>query len=254
MARVQVGGLGFDVDVVVFDKDGTLIDFHAMWGRRAVVAVDAVLANLGSLGKNDPLQRALYQALGYDPVSGATDGNGPLAIVPLHKTDIVMSTVLYQHGLPWDEAERTIRDSFSPVMSAAPTSEFVRPLGDVRATLRRLADAGLQTVIATSDNRDITLKMLDMLDVRHHFDLIYCGDDAAGPKKPSPKLMLDIAAHYAVHPARLMMVGDTVSDLSMAHAAKIGARIGVSGGATPDSALTTWSDALIASIEEIVAG
>ena len=43
MAELQVGGKTFDIDVVVFDKDGTLIDFHLMWGSRAKEAVDALL-------------------------------------------------------------------------------------------------------------------------------------------------------------------------------------------------------------------
>lgn len=248
MPLVDIAGREFDVDVVVFDKDGTLIDFHVMWGSRAVAAVGALL---DELGRDDRLERALYGTLGYDPLSGETLGNGPLATVPLPKTDVVMTTVLYQHGLPWDDAESVIRERFAPVMAGDPTAAFVKPLGDIGASLKWLNAGGVLTALATTDNRGPTLRILDMLGISHHFDVIYCGDDENRPKKPSTRVLAEIAAHYDVAVDRLMMVGDTVSDLSMARAADAGASIGVSGGATGDSVLSEWSDALIASIEEI---
>ena len=114
MPLIKISNRQFDIDVIAFDKDGTLIDFHTMWGTRAAAAVDAVLARLGN---DNQLESALYHALGYDRESRVTASGAPLAIVPLAKIDIIMSTVLYQHGLPWHNAEQVIVDTFSPVMS-----------------------------------------------------------------------------------------------------------------------------------------
>lgn len=248
MPLIQIGDQPFDVEVVVFDKDGTLIDFHIMWGRRATTAVDAIL---DQLGYDAQLEQSLYETLGYNRRQGETAGNGPLAIVPLPKIDTVMATVLYQYGLAWDKAEQLIRDTFSPVMSSDPTEQSVKPLGNVHESIQRLNTHGIRTALATSDNRTPTLKMLEMLNIDHHFDVIYCGDDDELPQKPSAQVLEQIAMRCSVDIGKIMMVSDTVSDLSMAHAAKAGGKVGVMGGATEADQLSAWSDALITTIDEL---
>ncbi len=248
MPVVKIGNRKkFDVELVVFDKDGTLIDFHVMWGRRATAAVNAVL---DELGYDAQLECRLYETLGYRPSDGATNGSGPLAIAPLHKIDVAMSTVLYQHGLAWADAERTICEKFSPHMCSDPTDELVKPLGAVEESIKRLNAYGIRTAIATSDNRISTLKMLRMLNIADRFDVIFCGDDDL-PQKPSAEVLQQIGARCSVSVEEIMMVGDTVNDLSMAHTAKAGAKVGVIGGATPTDLLSDWCDALISSIDEL---
>ena len=249
MPLVKVGNRQFDVDVIAFDKDGTLIDFHIMWGQRAVAAVNAVLERLGY---DNQLENTLYQSLGYDRNSGTTESGGPLATVPLAKTDIIMSTVLYQHGLPWHEAEQVILDTFSPVMSSAPTEESVRPLGNVREAIESFNANGIRTVVVTTDNRIPTMQVLRMLSVEDCFDVSYCGDDHELPQKPSAQVLHHVAETCSVGTNRIMMVGDTVADLTMAHGANAGAKIGVVGGATERDVLSKWSDAVISSIDEII--
>lgn len=248
MPRVEVSGQQFDIDVIAFDKDGTLIDFHTMWGTRAVAGVEAVLTRLGY---DNQLENALYQALGYDRESGITANGAPLAIVPLAKTDIIMSTVLYQRGLPWHEAEQVILDTFSPIMSSGPTKESVRPLGNVCRAIQSFNTNGIHTVVVTTDNRVPTLQVLRMLNIKDYFDAIYCGDDHELPQKPSAQVLHHVAELCSVDTDRIMMVGDTVADLTMAHTAEAGAKIGVVGGATERDVLSKWSDVLISSIDEI---
>lgn len=250
MPLIEIGDRSFDIEAVVFDKDGTLIDFHVMWGRRATAAVNAVL---DELGHNDGLEQNLYQTLGYNQHDGTTVGSGPLAIVPLAKIDVVMATVLYQNGLAWDQSEHVIRTVFSPIMCGDPTAELVKPLGNVKESIERLNAYGIQTALATSDNRMPTVKMLQMLGVAEYFDVIYCGDDDL-PQKPSAEVLEQIADRCAVAVEKMMMVGDTVNDLTMAHEARAGGKVGVVGGATHTHVLSDWSDALISSIDELSVG
>ena len=63
MSLVQFGSLQFRADLVILDKDGTLIDFESMWGRLVERAVHHLTAGI----PNDELERELYATLGYDP-------------------------------------------------------------------------------------------------------------------------------------------------------------------------------------------
>jgi phosphoglycolate phosphatase-like HAD superfamily hydrolase len=47
MARIALGSRIFDIELAAFDKDGTLIDFYHLWGRRARLAIEAVTAQVG---------------------------------------------------------------------------------------------------------------------------------------------------------------------------------------------------------------
>jgi len=76
MAWLSVGPLLFDAELVVFDKDGTLIDFEYAWGRQTVAAVERLVAAVK--GENR-LRDDLYRSLGYDPQTHRTAGTGPLA-------------------------------------------------------------------------------------------------------------------------------------------------------------------------------
>ncbi|MGA1697038.1 MAG: hypothetical protein ACO39V_09180, partial [Arenicellales bacterium] len=67
---------------IVFDKDGTLIDFHKIWGPRLVRGA-LKLKDICALDNN--FLDHLYRALGYDPQTGQTFGQGPLATAPLHQ-------------------------------------------------------------------------------------------------------------------------------------------------------------------------
>ena len=56
------GPLNLDgLDLIVFDKDGTLIDFDAMWGAWAEDLAERLEAALGS-----PITSELHREIGYD--------------------------------------------------------------------------------------------------------------------------------------------------------------------------------------------
>ena len=53
------------IDLVVFDKDGTIIEFGSMWSGWAVALVEGLVAATGR-----PIAAPLYAMLGVDPVTG----------------------------------------------------------------------------------------------------------------------------------------------------------------------------------------
>jgi len=51
-----------DVDLVVFDKDGTLIDFHFMWSGWVEDLAEGLERSTGA-----PIRAPLFSMMGYDP-------------------------------------------------------------------------------------------------------------------------------------------------------------------------------------------
>ncbi len=247
MPSIVAGSRTADVDLVAFDKDGTLIDFHHLWSRKARLAVQAV-ARAAGLGAE--LERDLYRSIGYDPETGSALSDGPLSISTMPKLHTICATVLYQHGLDWHDAEDVARHAFSAALGAIPTADLVKPLGKVEPLFRQLTQAGARVAIVTSDDRDATQATMSLLGLDGYVSALVCGNDAI-PSKPAPDALLHLSERLHVPPRRMAMVGDTVGDLATATAAGAGCRIGVLSGTGRHDDLAPHADVLIASIDEI---
>jgi len=247
MPQLSLNGRLFDVDLIAFDKDGTLIDFHHLWGRKTQLWVEWLQQRVhgpASLGQ------ALYRNLGYDPESGRVVNDGPLAVASMAKLYTIAAAVLYQHGISWHDAEQIVAESVAASVGALPAPDLIRPIGDVAGTIERLAVAGVHLAVITSDNRVATQATLVTLGIAGKIDILVCGDDPIA-NKPAPDALWHIGRLLNVAPARMMMVGDTAGDMLCGSNSGVGCRLGILGGAGDEATLTACADVTLTSIDEI---
>ena len=247
MAQLSLNGRLFDVDLIAFDKDGTLIDFHQLWGRRARLWVEWLQRQVNGSAS---LAGALYRGLGYDPGRDRVVNESPLAVATMAKLSTIAAVVLYQHGIAWHEAEQIVAESVATTIGAPPTPDSVRPIGDVAGSIYRLAAAGVRLAVITSDDRAGTQTTLRMLGIADKIDILVCGDDPI-PNKPAPAPLWHVGRQFHVDPAGMMMVGDTVSDMLCGRSAGVGCRLGIVGGAGDQATLAAHADVTLPSIEDI---
>jgi phosphoglycolate phosphatase len=251
MPQISVNGRLFPIDLIVFDKDGTLIDFYHLWATKAKTAVVALLAqpDLAWAAASD-LESALYHSLGYDPASGQAVSDGPLATASLAKLGVITAVVLYQHGLSWHEAEQLATTHFMPAITAPPTAADVRPIGDVQALCRDLHRAGIQIAILTSDDRRAAEATLPLLGITDYVKAIIGGDDPF-PNKPAPDALQHLSRVLNVPLQRMAIVGDNASDLQTGRAAGTGCCLGVLSGTGHEQDLHPYADVVLNSVAEI---
>ncbi len=97
-----------------------------------------------------------------------------------------------------------------------------------RDLLRRLHDAGLTVVIASSAPQDELDQMLDLLDVGDAIDATTSADDV-DQAKPAPDVFRAAIEAGSVDRERCLVIGDSVWDVQAARAAGVGC-IGVESG------------------------
>ena len=247
MPCIEIHGLRREIDLVIFDKDGTLVDFDQLWTGKLKRAVDLVMQQTGV--KLETAQ-ALHISLGVDVASGKTIPESPLAVATLARLGMVCATVLYQHGLPWHRAETIADQVFMPVIVAAPTSADLAPFGDLTGFFTRLQQAGLKLAICTSDDRMASEATLPLLGIAGLIGHMVCGDDGLA-SKPAPDGILHLAHVSQTHPSRILMVGDSAGDMLAGRNAGAGMCAAVLCGTGIESALRVHADVVMADIHAI---
>lgn len=230
------------IDLVIFDKDGTLIGFGTMWSDWAL-DLGARLSE--AVGRD--IRGPLDTMLGFDPVTGAVSPHGGLAATPMARLREMTLSVLVADGVDGLLAARALDEAWhapDPVATVEPLADLPELLGTIRAS-------GRQVAIATSDDREPTERTLATLGLTASVDALVCADDGV-PVKPAPDMVLRLCESCAVAPARTLVVGDSPADLRMGRAAGAGLVVGVLTGVGARDDLAPLADRVIESVERLL--
>ena len=225
---------------ILFDKDGTLIDFRATW----VPAYRGVADELAQrLGGGAPLAAAILARQGYDVARAEFAPDSPL----LWETNAAIAAAW--HASPEiagriDVLEVVLRH-FADVGRYPP-----QPVGDLAALLSRLRGRGLVLGVATMDDTAIAHAHLRHIGIADQVDFVI-GADAGHGAKPAPGMALAFCAACGLEPGEVVVVGDTPADLMMARHAGCAQAVAVLTGAMPADALAPLADRVLASVQDL---
>ena len=232
----------FSPALIIFDKDGTLIDFNFMWAswvtelsHRLVRSTNCALANM------------LYRAIGYDEANARVIAGSPLAAHSMANLRELTIRVAQDAGLSRQAAEQAVAESWfipDPVAMARPVADLPRVFSTLRAR-------NILTAIATSDDRAPTEITLKALGIAPYVNALVSADDDL-PNKPAPDMLLHICRLLDVEPSHTAMVGDSVADMQAAEAAGIPFRIGVLSGVTSRELLAPYVQVVLSDIGSLV--
>jgi phosphoglycolate phosphatase len=229
------------IDLLIFDKDGTLIEFQLMWGGW-VAALARELEDATGL----PLRDRLYPLLGVEQTTGLVHAHGLMAATPMRRIREVVEAFVSDAGAgpaAASEAMATAWHAPDPVALAQPVTDLPILLSRLRARVPTFA-------VATSDDRSPTERTLAALGIANEFAALSCADDGR-PNKPAPDPVLHLCAELGLPPARTAVVGDAPADLRMARAAEAGRVVGVLTGVGDRASLEPLADLVLGSIEEL---
>jgi HAD superfamily hydrolase (TIGR01509 family) len=230
------------IEVVVFDKDGTLIEFHRMWRGWVGTLGDELSRHTGV-----DVRGELYALMGVDRETGRVYPHGLLAATPMARIRDLVVEALIDEGIDKARAGEAIEAAWhapDPVALATPVT-------DLRRLFDALHERGLRLAVATSDDRDPTERTLRALGLGGDFEVLACADDGH-QVKPAPDSIHVIAAAMGVPPDRMLVVGDAPADLRMAAAAGVARRVGVLTGVGDRATLEPLADIVVDSIEALL--
>jgi len=249
LTGVEFKGQRIPCRLVIFDKDGTLIDFTATWVPLIRKRVSFLLKVLGR--EDEALGAFLLKSWGIDPVSGKIDSRGPCPVSPRSDEIVIGTMALYQKGYPWDEAKQWVAQAFDQADADSDWREKVVPIKGIQTFLSRLRENGFSTALATSDERKDTEAILSHLAMDGLFDIVLCAGDVS-PPKPHPETVLAICRQLSISAQETILLGDTITDMMMGKRAGVGLTIGIlEGGVTPREELERVADLVVDSIRDL---
>lgn len=220
---------------ILFDVDGTLVDSTEM-------CVQGLCDTFEKFGGRRPEEGDIRAMIGR-PLTAQLDklanGQGPWAtmdMIPLedpapNQMDIMIDYTIERYGV-----HKHLTSAFEPTVEA----------------LIHLKRAGLRIAAVTSRNAVELEHFYADFPFAEHVDIAVCASDVTNPK-PDPECALLACARLGIQPSEALFIGDSVFDMQCAGQAGI-ARIAVTYGAAPESALAAESpDMIVRSPEELLA-
>jgi phosphoglycolate phosphatase len=227
-----------DVGLVIFDKDGTLIELYRYWSQMVALRARLICEALG-LGMEH--EAGLRWALGVDEGAGRLKPEGP---VGLKKREIVIKAATdYLDGIGRRETLRLCEQAFEQAdeISSGDLSRFIRPIRGAVSLMGALRDRGCRVALATVDVSRRARLAMEFMGVSDTLDLVVGGEEV-GRSKPDPEMIHLILDRMRVDRSQAVMVGDALNDVQMGLNAGLKASIGVlTGFATAEQMLALTS-------------
>jgi phosphoglycolate phosphatase len=233
-------GHASSIRAILFDKDGTLIDFRKTW----LAAYRGAAAELAEVAGLDPgFVDILLARHGYDPATDSFAAESPLLWATTRDQAVLWGAEVELAGV--DDVERRLERHFSDLDAYPPV-----PVTDLVGLFERLRRRGFKLGVATMDSTAAAEATLARFAARELIDFVAACDSSHGIK-PAPGMVLGFCAATGVTPGEVAVVGDHLADLAMARAAGAGLAIAVLTGGCPAAALAAEADLVLPSIADL---
>ena len=234
MAKLIAGNKTIECKLVIFDKNGTLVDQHLLLLELAKARKNSVQKYVGK-----KVTELWEKIVGVNMESGKIDHEGPLATAPRREELLIAAAAFYLNGYAWNEAKQIVQMAYDEADCSMEPPYGSVLLKDVAKNLKHLKQRGLKLAIASTDTHKRTVESFEALKIVSFFDAIVGSDDVANGK-PSPDMIFEA-----------LRKTESTTDMLMGRNANVKACIGVLTGFTSREKLEQLADVVVFSVAEL---
>ena len=237
MTSEEMRNKNIEIKAILFDKDGTLLDFDATWTPAYEEA-----ARLASKGITPDADRFL-ELTGLD-LSTRKSAAGSL-LAAGNSEEIAEAWIAGGADFGLADLTNELDRIFVSKMHDA------TPLPGIREAVDALLARGFRLGVASSDSEAAIRAFLEGTELATKFEFVTGYDTGHGPK-PEPGMVHGFADAIGVPVSRIAVIGDNTHDIEMAHAAGAGLTIGVLTGTSARDELAPHADVVLGSAAELI--
>lgn len=233
-----------DVELIAFDKDGTLLDF-SMYVPIMIKRAELICQRYHLDAKH---RDKLEELLGLDPHTHKVIVGGA---IHMERVSVIEQVFNYLSTQQVSSSMETVSELFTTVDDIVNMANHVNPYKGVKQLLHPLKKKGIKTIIITHDSTEPAIKQLKAAELADYFEIIL-GMDLNSPykRKPSPAMLHYACKKLDISVKKSLVVGDSNSDLLVAKNADALGSIGVTSGRYPADVLTD-ADVILDSVADI---
>ncbi|WP_113912867.1 HAD family hydrolase [Roseovarius dicentrarchi] len=224
------------IKTILFDKDGTLLDYHATWTSINLQAAEF------AAGGDPALARRLLALADADPDTGRADAGGLFAAG--NSAEIADAWLAECEALTRADLTAGIDSIFTHAMRTAV------PIQGGYDAIRALHAQGYKMGVASSDSAEAIRVFLQSAGLTPYFQFI-AGYDSGYGHKPDPGALYAFCHETRTAPAAAAMVGDNIQDLQLARSGGAGLAVGVLSGTGTEDKLRPLADVIIPDISHL---
>ena len=223
-------------DLVLFDKDGTLVDIHYYWVSMIKLRANLIAESLfDDKGIKEKVKKALISVMGVNQETECMKPDGPVGVKPRpYIVDVAVQTI-NEFGEMTDAASMELMFKKIDQATASNMLPLLSVLPGVVDLLDKLKKHDIPVAIVTTDITERTTKAMKALGLESYFiDIV--GGDRVKNTKPSPDLAEYVISNNKLTPDNVVVIGDHPVDIEMGIATGVRTNIGVLTGLSDSAA------------------
>lgn len=226
---------------ILFDKDGTLIDF-SLWEDAATKTIETIMDDYKI--KDVKLFKDLKKSIGI--TEHGVEPFGALAYKSHEDLAAEMHFVLNKYREIDLKKFQTLVIDLLRKEVLKDDVQF-KQLTDIKALYKHLSANNIKMGLATADSMESAMHMINKLNLHDNFDFIGAYDGVM-KRKPHVDMCMRFCEMYSLDPSEVAIVGDSYNDMLFAkNSGAIG--VGVLSGVSSKINLKDISNVIVPSIE-----
>ncbi|MBN1384695.1 MAG: HAD family hydrolase [Elusimicrobia bacterium] len=249
MVRVAVNSDTIDnIELFVFDKDGTLIDLYTYWCNMIGLRAQGI-CSFYKLDVSEHKEKLMFD-MGVDIRKKILRPEGPVGILPRAVVQKAAENYLTKLGCQdvFNICFRIFKEVDETSLSLL--DKFIKPLDGAVELLKRIRQKGGKIAIATTDKTERAELAIKFLNIGNLIDLVV-GADKIEQSKPAPDMLKLVGKTLGIDAIYSIMVGDAKTDIQMGINADFKGSIAVCSGITKKEELASLTPYVVDDIREI---
>ena len=224
---------------ILFDKDGTLIEFDSLWVGSTYAMIDSIVKEYS---KENMIEKGeeIARLIGLDGNRVKED-----ALVAAYTAEDLASVISDVLQIDKNLIHKKINEFFYE--EVVHKSDHIKAVGDLVSLFKKLKHRHFKIGIVTADNFDVTQFTLNTLGVNEYVDFIATADTYK--KKPNVEAMQVFCDKFNLQRNEVIHIGDTMVDMEFSKHGLLG--VGVLSGVSSEETLRKFTPYVIKTVENL---